>query len=101
VPGLGYVCLISQQVRGVVGTVCNSTSKAVKQGLSVCFLGKPNSAGRSPWRIIAGIAPDGRVAIARTHGKDAWIKIVGGYFERRDRVNDPPDRVTVVKAPLP
>ena len=96
VPGNRYLCLVSRQRPGVVGTSCATFKEASQQGLSVAFLSTSRSDGRGS-RVIAGIAPDGAPQVMAVTGSfRARIPVVGGYFERRDSLAVPPDELVVL-----
>jgi hypothetical protein len=101
VPGAGYICILSLQVRrgrGAVGATCAGTESALDQGLATTLLSDRGSgASKRSHRVIVGIAPDrARGVVADGSGSTVRIAVVGGIFIRRDALPYPPDRFKLV-----
>jgi hypothetical protein len=101
VPGDGYICILSLQVRrgrGAVGATCDSTKGALDHGLATTLLGERGTgAFQRIHRVIVGIAPDrARGVIADGSGSTVRIAVGGGVFIQRDTVPYPPDRLRLV-----
>lgn len=95
VPGAGRLCIVERQVRAAVAVSCASVDDVRRRGLATVMLRDGNR--ESPGlRVIAGIAPHGvRRVFIHTAGSRVSIPVDNGVFERRDHVQDPPDRLTL------
>lgn len=101
VPGDGYICILSLQVRhgrGAVGATCDSTQAALDRGLATTLLSdRGTGAVGTSSRVIVGIAPGrAREVAASAAGSTVRIPVVGGVFIRRDTASYPPDRFRLV-----
>jgi hypothetical protein len=96
VPGNDVLCIVSQEERQSVSTTCARTRDAIAQGLAAVLLRERSGSQPQPdHRLIVGIAPDGarRIRVS-TRGEAATVPVIDGAFTLRDRVMDPPDRMT-------
>jgi hypothetical protein len=101
VPGDGYICILSLQVRrgrGAVGATCDSTEGALDHGLGTTLLSEQGTGVlHKSHRVIVGIAPDrAREVVASGSGATVRIAVVSGVFIRRDSAAYPPDRFRLV-----
>jgi hypothetical protein len=101
VPGDGYICILSLQVRRgrrAVGATCDNTETALDHGLATTLLTEQGTGVlQRSYRVIVGIAPDrAREVVANGLGSTVRIAVVSGVFIRRDTVPYPPDRFRLV-----
>lgn len=98
VPGIGYLCIVSQVPRTPgVGTVCARTQQVIQQGFAtVSFTPAERGAAGVPSRLLVGIAPDNaREALVHTHGSVATVPVVNDVFVLRDSVQAPSDFIAL------